>query len=211
MTTTVDLWVDPICPYAWMTSRWLLEVEPERDLELKFHIMSLSVLNDGVEGLPDFYRELLEQGWGPVRIAIAVERDHGSEALRRFYDTFGDLHHVGGADLGPELFTQVLDKAGLPRELAAAADDAALDEPLGVSHHAGMDAVGEEVGTPVLHIHTDGGLVAFFGPVVVPPPTGEAAVKLWDGVVAVASTDGFFELKRSRDREPGDYLRPGQG
>jgi hypothetical protein len=198
----VDIFVDPICPFAWLTSRWLLEVERLRPIDVRTRIMSLSVLNSGRDDLSDFYRELIAGGWGPARVAIAVEQQHGSECLRRFYDCFGTIHHVGGRPLGAELLASALVEAGLPADLADAAVDAGYDEPLRISHHSGMDPVGDDVGTPVLHIHDPhlGRPATIFGPVVTPAPRGEAAAELWDGVCLLASSDGFFELKRSRTR-----------
>ncbi|MHB8294325.1 MAG: mycothiol-dependent nitroreductase Rv2466c family protein [Acidimicrobiales bacterium] len=199
----VDLWVDPICPYAWMTSRWLLEVERVRPITVGFHVMSLSVLNDGRDDLPERYRRLLEVGWGPVRVAIAAEQIHGPEVLRDLYSALGTRLHPQGREIGRDLYRDALGELGLPASLADAAETTDFDEALRASHHAGMDPVGEDVGTPVIHAPgPHGEPVAFFGPVVVPAPKGEAAGRLWDGVLLVAGTDGFFELKRSRTREP---------
>ena len=200
--TPVDIFVDPICPFAWLTSRWLLEVEQVRAVKATFRIMSLSVLNDGRDGLSEFYRELLDAGWGPARVAVAAEHEHGSDAFRRFYDAFGTRHHVGRQDLDEQLIVDALADADLPTTLADVADTTALDERLRASHHAGMSSVGDDVGTPVLHIHPPGTgrTITIFGPVVTPAPTGEAAGRLWDGVLAVAGADEFFELKRSRTR-----------
>lgn len=197
------MWFDPICPYAWMTSRWLLEVEQVRDVRVRFHVMSLSVLNEGRTGLPQRYVDLFDVGWGPVRVAIAVQRGYGDDVLREFYTAIGTRIHEKDMPLGRELYEAALADVGLPAALADAASTDEHDEALRASHHAGMDAVGEEVGTPVIHVPgPDGSQIAFFGPVVTPIPRGEAAARLWDGVLLVAGTDGFFELKRTRDREP---------
>lgn len=199
----VDLWVDPICPYAWMTSRWLLEVERVRSITVRFHVMSLSVLNDGRQDLPERYRRLLDVGWGPVRVAIAAEQAHGQEVLRALYGALGTSLHPQGRDIGRDLYLDALSDVGLPTSLADAAESTDFDQALRASHHAGMDPVGDDVGTPVIHAPgPDGEPVAFFGPVVIPAPKAEAAGRLWDGVLLVAGTDGFFELKRSRTREP---------
>ena len=193
-----DLWVDPLCPWAWMTSRWLVEVEKLRPIDVRFHVMSLSVLNSGRDDLPEQYRELLGRGWGPVRVLIAAKEQHGAEYVRPLYEALGTRRHVGKEEFSRETIEAALAEVGLPTSLADAADTDAYDEALKESHHAGMDQVGMDVGTPV--ISTEG--VAFFGPVVSPAPKGEAAAKLWDGVLLVAGTDGFFELKRTRTREP---------
>jgi protein-disulfide isomerase-like protein with CxxC motif len=193
-----DLWVDPLCPWAWMTSRWLLEVEKLRPIDVRFHVMSLSVLNSGREELPENYRQMLSRGWGPVRVLIAAQQQHGDEVVRPLYDALGSRRHLGKQEFTRETIEEALAEAGLPLALADAAESDAYDEALELSHHAGMDQVGMDVGTPVI----SAGGVAFFGPVVSPAPKGEAAGKLWDGVLLVAGTDGFFELKRTRTRDP---------
>jgi hypothetical protein len=198
----VHIWVDPICPFAWLTSRWLLEVEQQRPIDVSFHIMSLSVLNDGKDGLSDFYRELVGRAWGGVRVAIAAEQRFGNGVLRDLYTALGTRIHVQDRTAGRELFVEALTEVGLPADLADAADSTDFDDLLRASHHRGMDPVGEEVGTPVIHLPgDDGDVVAFFGPVVTPTPRGDRAARLWDGVVLVAGTNEFFELKRSRTRE----------
>ncbi|MER7168324.1 DsbA family protein [Micromonospora sp. NPDC000207] len=198
----VDMWFDPICPWAWITSRWLLEVEQVRDVDVRFHVMSLSVLNEGRD-VPEQYRTLLDRGWGPVRVCIAVEQGHGGDAVRAFYTALGTRIHLGRVELGPQLYADALTDVGLDPALADAATSTGHDEALRASHEAGMRPVGTDVGTPVVHAPgPDGRPVAFFGPVITPAPKGEAAGRLWDGVLLVAGTPGFFELKRSRDVDP---------
>jgi protein-disulfide isomerase-like protein with CxxC motif len=201
--TNVDLWFDPMCPWAWMTSRWMLEVENVRNVHTRFHVMSLSVLNENRDELSDQYKSMMEKGWGPVRVAIAVEQAHGTEALRDLYTALGTRIHLHKALLDNDLYVTALTEVGLPVELAAAAESTEYDEALRASHHQGMDPVGDEVGTPVIHVPGDDGrTIAFFGPVITPAPRGESAGRLWDGVLLVGGTDGFFEMKRSRDRGP---------
>ncbi|MGC4807048.1 disulfide bond formation protein DsbA [Micromonospora sp. DT233] len=199
---TVDMWFDPLCPWAWVTSRWLLEVEQVRDVDVRFHVMSLSVLNEGRD-LPEEYRRLLDGGWGPVRVCIAVEQRHGLDAVRALYTALGTRIHLGQQGLGRETIEAALTDVGLDPQLAAAAESTEYDEALRASHLAGMRPVGTDVGTPVIHAPgPDGETVAFFGPVVTPRPKGEVAGRLWDGVLLVAGTPGFYELKRSREVEP---------
>jgi hypothetical protein len=198
-----DMWFDPICPWAWITSRWLLEVEKVRPIDVRFHVMSLSVLNEDKEGLSEDYRRLLATGWGPVRVAIAAERKYGNEALRPLYTALGTRIHIGKEERGRALYEGALADAGLPAELADAAESTEYDEALRASHEAGMRPVGMDVGTPVIHVPgADGQQIAFFGPVVTPAPKGEAAGRLWDGTLLVAGTPGFFEIKRTRDVAP---------
>ncbi|MBQ0863106.1 DsbA family protein [Streptomyces sp. RK75] len=202
--TPADFWFDPLCPWAWMTSRWMLEVEKVRPVEVRWHVMSLSVLNEKrVDELPEQYRELLERGWGPVRVCIAAEQEHGNEVLGPLYTALGTRAHPGGRELDREVLVEALEEVGLPASLADAADSDRYDAELRTSHEQGIGLVGQEVGTPVIAVPgADGGQIAFFGPVVTPAPKGEAAAKLWDGTLMVASTPGFFEIKRTREVGP---------
>jgi protein-disulfide isomerase-like protein with CxxC motif len=197
MTEHVDLWVDPACPWAWVTSRWILEAAKVRDLQVNFHVMSLAVLNEDRD-LSDEYKALLEKAWGPVRVLIAAEERHGNEIVEPLYSAMGTRYHVEGNKHMTEVISGALSDVGLEPELADAATSTDYDEALRKSHHAGMDPVGYDVGTPVIHV----GEVAFFGPVVTPAPKGEAAGKLFDGVMLVAGTPGFYELKRTRTDGP---------
>ena len=200
--TTVDMWFDPICPWAWLTSRWLLEVEKVRPLDIRFNIMSLSILNGGRD-LPDSYRRFLDRAWGPVRVCMAAAESAGPDVLRDLYTALGTRIHLRKYELDAKLYTEALTEVGLDPALADAADSTEYDEALRASHDEGMRPVGLDVGTPVIHAPgPEGRQIAFFGPVVTPAPKGEAAGRLWDGVMLVAGTEGFYEIKRTRDARP---------
>jgi protein-disulfide isomerase-like protein with CxxC motif len=194
----VDFWFDPLCPWAWLTSRWMLEVQKVRPVSLRWHVMSLAVLNEGKEDLSERYQKFITQAWGPARVCIAAEQKFGSGVLGPLYTALGTRFHLQQAPKDRATIEAALAEAELPAELADAMASTEYDEALRASHHDGMDRVGYEVGTPVISVNG----FSCFGPVVTPSPRGEAAAKLWDGFLLVTGTDGFFELKRSRTRDP---------
>jgi len=196
MAKTLDLWFDPLCPWAWMTSRWALEVEKVRDVEVVFHVMSLAVLNEGRD-LPSDYRAVMDASWAGARVALAVQQQY-PEKLADFYTALGTRLHPGGQPNSRPTHEAALVEVGLPLELAAAGETDANDTALRAEQAAVVAAVGDEVGTPVIRV--DG--MSLFGPVISPAPKGEQAGLLWDGFVNVCRYPGFFELKRTRTVGP---------
>ena len=194
---SAEFWFDPLCPWAWMTSRWMMEVERVRPVDVTWSVMSLSILNEGRD-LPEDYRAMMDRGFGPVRVVIAAREAHGDEVVKPLYDALGErIHHRGEEDYDVAI-AGALEEVGLPAGLAAAAHSEDHDTTLRASHQRAIDLVGDDVGTPVVAVNG----IAFFGPVVTPAPKGEAAGRLWDGCVLVAGTPGFFEIKRTRSVGP---------
>ncbi|XAS69530.1 DsbA family protein [Micrococcaceae bacterium Sec5.7] len=192
-----DFWFDPLCPFAWITSRWIDEVEQVRDIRTEWHVMSLAVLNEGRE-LDPKYRELMDKAWGPVRVIIAAREQHGDQVIKPLYDAMGSEIHAGGQKDYGLVISKALAECGLPAELASAAASDAFDAQLRASHEEGISLVGQDVGTPVVAFNG----TAFFGPVLTRIPRGEEAGRLWDATVTLASFPHFFEIKRSRTESP---------
>jgi 2-hydroxychromene-2-carboxylate isomerase len=198
--SNADFWFDPVCPWAWITSRWMLEVEQVRPVKTRWHLMSLAYLNLAQhqgEGLSEDYAKRMEQAWGPIRVCAAASAERGDEILLPLYTAIGTRFH-NQHNRSAESIADAVAEVGLPASVLDAATSTEFDEAIKASHHRGMDLVGIDVGTPIISVAKN----AFFGPVVTPAPRGEAAGRLWDGVLAVTATDGFFELKRTRDRRP---------
>jgi len=194
----VDFWFDPLCPWAWITSRWMLEVAQVRPVAPRWHVMSLAVLNEGRDDLPEGYKERLSQAMGPVRVVVAAEQKFGSDAVLPLYTAIGTRFHNQKAEQNRATIEASLAEAGLPADLADAIDSTEYDEAVRASHTDGIERVGLEVGTPIIAV----GDASIFGPVITPIPRGEAAGRLWDGVQLCLQTPGFFELKRSRTNPP---------
>jgi 2-hydroxychromene-2-carboxylate isomerase len=197
VTVPVEMWFDPVCPWAWLTSRWLMEVEQVRDVEVTWSVMSLAVLNQGRDLSPE-YSSLMERSWGPVRVIIAAARDHGRTVVKPLFDALGTRIHLNGEKDYLKVIAEALQEVGLPADLIRFASSEDVDDDVRASHDRAIALVGEDVGTPVVSMAGN----AFFGPVVTPAPRGEAAGRLWDGWVLLASTPGFFELKRTRSQSP---------
>ena len=197
MTTKAKFWFDPSCPWAWMTSRWILEVQSQRDIDVEWNIFSLAVLNEGRELSPE-YRAKIDKTWGSVRVIAAAKRKNGYEVVLPLYTAIGTLFHPGAKPIERETIVEALKITNLDASLIDAYDSSEFDQDLRDSTKAALDLVGSDVGTPVISVEG----VAFFGPVMTPAPKGADALKLWDGVVAAASVPGFFELKRTRTARP---------
>ncbi len=195
--STVDFWFDPLCPWAWLSSRWMLEVQTVRPVDVKFHLMSLAMLNEDRD-IPDEYKKLLATGKNIGRVVMAAQVGHGDEVVPGLYTELGRRFHHEDRERDQGTVAEALAAVGLPADLIEAWDDESWDEKVRASHEEGQNLVGLDVGTPIIRVAG----TAFFGPVVTPAPAGEDAGKLWDGVVLVASTPGFYELKRTRDEGP---------
>ncbi|UDY24474.1 DsbA family protein [Nocardioides sp. Kera G14] len=196
MTTNADFWFDPACPFAWITSRWILEVEKVRDVSVTWHIMSLAYLNQDKD-IPQEYRDYLKDAWGPVRVLAAAEEKHGKDALLPLYTALGTAKHLEKKSFTRDVIAESLAAAGLEAELIDAVDDSSYDDFIAKSHHLGMDQVGNDVGTPTIAFEGQ----AFFGPVISKAPKGEEAGELWDGFVLVTKYPYVYELKRARTHE----------
>jgi hypothetical protein len=204
--TPVDFWFDPVCPWTWLTSRWMLEVRKARPVVISWHVMSLAILNEArIDELPEQIRDLMGRAWAPVRVLMAAQSSSGSDVLEPLYTALGTRYHLQQAPKTQATIEDALREIGLPAGLADAGNTSAYDDALRESHGDGIALVGAEVGSPIIAVpcpDPGSGKIAFFGPVVTPAPKGEQAARLWDGTLAVASTPGFYEIKRTRTTGP---------
>jgi hypothetical protein len=195
--TTVDFWFDPACPWAWLTSRWILEVAKVRPVQPYFRIMSLAVLNDEKD-MPEHYRELIQRGWKATRLCAGVARDYGQQAVSDVYTAYGIRRHGRGEEVDHDFFVGVIADAGLPAALIDLTDDPSLEPLVRESHEAGMNLVGDDVGTPIISFNG----YATFGPIVSRVPQGEQAGVLWDAMEMISTVPYVFEIKKSRTEDP---------
>ena len=197
MKKEAEFWFDPLCPWAWMTSRWILEVEKVRDIEVRWNLFNLAYLNRNKE-VPEDYKAELINSWYCTRVIAGAQNLRGDSITLPLYTAISSRIHLKKMDITEQLFKDSLIEVGLSESLSAAMNDESLDVKIIESHERGIKLVGNDVGTPIIAIEG----TAFFGPVISPAPKGEEAGKLWDGVVGVASYRGFFEIKRSRNVGP---------
>lgn len=204
----IEFFWDPICPFAWLTSRWVTDVACQRDYEVDWRLICLSILNEDsdYEGFPEGYQELHHKGRRMLRVAQAVRDGHGAAAAGELYTAYGttiwnpdaDVRSTMGEVASDGHLRGALELAGLPGELADRAEDESLDRALRDSTEEALSRTGQDVGTPIISFHHDGGTTSFFGPVVSQVPPSEEAVRLWDAVVTLAEWPSFAELKRSK-------------
>lgn len=195
MTDKVEFWFDPLCPWAWMTSRWMEEVERRRDVEVTWRIISLGILNEDDE---DSHHHGHAESMWLVRVVEAAAQAHGDEYRKKLYDAMGTRRHPDGVDDLEQIIAESLEEAGLPAELAAAKDSTDYDDALRASTDAARAVAGKDIGTPCIAVNG----VGFFGPVFTPAPRGEEAGRIWDAALDLASYPGFYELKRGREKGP---------
>lgn len=191
----VDFWFDPLCPWAWMTSRWMEEVERIRDVEVQWRIISLGILNE--DNAENQHRGHAESMW-LVRVVEAAAQSHGEQYYKKLYDEMGTRRHPGGVEDLERIIRESLEAVGLPAELARAKDSAEYDDAIRTSTEAAQEMAGQDIGTPCIAVNGTG----FFGPVFTPAPRGEQAGTIWDGALALASYPGFYEIKRGREQGP---------
>jgi predicted DsbA family dithiol-disulfide isomerase len=197
MTTKAEFWFDPMCPWAFITSRWILEVEKVRDIEVSWNIFSLPHLNKDRE-MSDKYVAIFANSWSCARVIKAVENQFGKEKTLPLYTAISTRIHVQKESVSTDLLMDALKEIGIDTKIVQEMNNSDWDKEIIESHERGIKIVGNDVGTPIIAING----IGFFGPVISPAPKGEEAGKLWDGVVLSGSYPGFFEIKRSRTVGP---------
>ena len=204
---TVDFYWDPVCPWCWITSRWMIDVGRQKRIHVNWKLFSLRLINKDRD-ISERYVILHEMGLEALRVAAAVGKDFGNDGIGEIYTAMGARYHHDEADIGDsEELEEILKTCGFPTTLAAAAKDESLDEVIQADMDQAIAKAGTDVGVP--QIVLDGGQgPGFFGPVFSPAPTGEDAVKLWDALIVTGCTPGFFELKRTREVGPVFAARP---
>lgn len=204
--TSVDFWFDPVCPWTWLTSRWMLEVRRTKPVDITWHVMSLAVLNEGrLEQLTAQNRELMGKAWAPVRVLMAAQETFGAGVLEPLYTALGTQYFLLDQPKNLTTIRTALRHAGLPQHLADVGETTRYDKILRCSHQEGIDLVGQEVGSPIIAIpepSASARKIAFFGPVVNPTPKGDLAARLWDNLLAIVAVPGFYEIKRTRTLGP---------
>ena len=200
-STSVDFWLDPLCPWSWLTAEWLREVQEQTGLEVRWGVMSLAVLNEAAE-IPEEWRPFLEGSWAAVRALESARQAGGNDGFVAFLDAVGRRYHVEGRRDLDAIIPEAVAEAGLPDALAASAWTPDRDEDVRLAHKQAMALGGPDVGSPILAFEGPEGTVGFYGPIVSRVPRGEDAVRLFEATETLATTPGFFELKRTRDEEP---------
>ncbi|MGO4445273.1 hypothetical protein AB4Z42_18135 [Mycobacterium sp. 2YAF39] len=214
MTSTYDLhfYFDPVCPFAWITSKWVRMVAAQRDYRVDWRFISLRILNahiDYATHFPSYYEEGHTAGLKLLRVAAKVRAEHGRDAVgplyeaigTRLFDTVREQRLQAADQAARELVEPALVDAGLPADMADALDDASLDDEIRGETEEALALTGRDVGTPILHFRPPTG-TAFFGPVISRLPSPDDAVDLWDHVIGLAEFGGFAEIKRSLRERP---------
>ena len=204
----IEFFWDPICPFAWITSRWVTEVAQQRDYSVDWRLICLSILNEDkdYDDFPEGYQELHHKGRRMLRVAQVVREEYGPTAAGALYTAYGatiwnpdgDIRSTMGEVASDEHLAAALERAGASLDLVARAEDESLDDALRESTLEALSRTGRDVGTPIVTFHHYQGSTSFFGPVVSQIPAPDDSVRLWDAVVTLAEWPSFAELKRSR-------------
>ncbi|MCZ6874197.1 MAG: DsbA family protein [bacterium] len=204
---TVEFYWDAVCPWCWITSRWMEEVAQQKSIHVNWKFFSLKKINEGRD-MPERFRISHAIGLRALRVAAAVREAHGNEAVRKLYTAMGTRRHHDQEDIGTtEALQDILQSCDLPQDLAAAADNESWDQVIEADMTQAKAKAGDGVGVPLVVLDNGAG-PGFFGPVFSPAPTGEAAVQMWDAMVTAGRMPGFYEFKRTRETGPIFGERP---